>query len=153
MFVFIQDCYSSKIVTFPTKNVTINGLMEAFNIAEGEDQPTLMNVTGPRSHCIGPNEDGVYENLEGNETYTCFYEEVVEEEEEVVMEMVAKSIDSKLRESIDRHLKNFHEVKKYLTDGALPTHMEGPTMKEKRHYFRRKVGLINDLMISYSGQE
>jgi len=142
MFVFIKCCYSSKTFTFPQNNVTVTSLVETFKIVEGEEPPILLKVSDPCAKFIGPNEDGHYEQLERDATYNCIYEEGESDDDDVVLDVVKKSIDLTLQQSIEHKLKDFHEVYNYLKNGSMPEYMEGSAMKEKRHYFRRKVRSI-----------
>ena len=139
MFVFIKCCYTSKTFTFPVNNVTVNSLVETLKIAESEEAPVLIKVSDPRAKLIGPNEEGLYNNLERDATYNCIYEEGLPSDDEHVIDAVKKSMDLTLQQSIEHKLKDFQEVFKYLKDGSMLEYMEGPAMKEKRHYFRRKV--------------
>ena len=72
MFVFIQCLYTSKTMTFPKNNVTIYGLQEAFKIDLNEGLPKLLKTSAININFILANDEGVYEGLEDNETYTCF---------------------------------------------------------------------------------
>ena len=142
MFVIIKCCLTSKTFTFLVNNVTVTSLVDTFKIAESEEAPVLIKVSDPRAKLIMPNEECHYNNFERDATYKCIYEEGLCSHDEDVMEVVKGSMYLKLQQSIEHKLRDFHEVFNYLKNASIPEYMEGPAMKEKRHYFRRKVSFL-----------
>ena len=139
MFVFIQCLYTSKTMTFPKNNVTISGLQEAFKIDLNEGLPKLLKTSAININFILANDEGVYEGLEDNETYTCFYEENLSDDDSKLDQTLLKTFDEKLSSAIRFQLREYREIAEFLSNEAVPSYMDGPENKEKRHNFRRKV--------------
>ena len=151
MFVFIQCLYSSKTMTFTKNNVTVSRLQEAFTIDLNEGLPKLLKNSAIQINFILPNEEGTYEGLESNETYTCFYEENLSDDDSKLDQKLLKTLDEKLCSSIRFQLREYSEIDQFLSSEAISLYMDGPENKEKRHNFRRKVQDLFHCQIDHVG--
>ena len=138
-------------MTFPKNNVTVCGLQEAFKIDLDEGLPKLLKISDININFILPNEEGLYESLESNQTYTCFYEENLSDDDAKLDQTLLKTLDEKLSSAIRFQLQEYREIAEFLSSEAIPSYMDGPENKEKRHNFRRKVENLIDYHIHNVG--
>mgnify|MGYP006902139075 CR=1 FL=1 len=99
-----------------------------------------MKFSAPSTRMIETSSDGSFDTLYSNETYVCNYEESLSDDN-VVKKEIKQIIDEKMTLSIEKELCEYRKIFCFLEDDKLPSDMDGPECKEKRHNFRRKVTL------------